>query len=301
MNMEGIETFLMIVKTKNLTKTADQLFLSQPTVSHRLKVLEEEVQMQLLHRKKGLKSIELTSKGEEFVPIAERWISLWKELQMLQRESDYHYLTIGSTDTLNLTVLKSFYSHLRSLDENIYLNLRTHQSQEIYDLIDRYELDVGFVYHRLSSKNLVARPIMTEELYVIDSHPEAPAKDFLALDELDRDRELFFSWDNYFEIWHNEWLSTSRYPRLQIDTYGMLIHFLGERNLWTIAPRSIVDTLRAHCSIRAYKLESPVPPPPRTTFLVRHKHPNLATLGSVDRFEELLTKYIATYQTAYTS
>lgn len=296
MNMEGIETFLMIVKTKNLTKTADNLFLSQPTVSHRLKVLEEEVQMQLLHRKKGLKTIELTSKGKEFVPLAERWISLWKELQLLQRESEHHYLTIGSTDTLNLTILKDFYSHLRLQEENIYLNLRTHQSQEIYDLIDRYDLDVGFVYHRLNSKNLVARPILSEELYVLDSHPEAPVKEALTLGELDRDRELFFSWDNYFEIWHNEWLGSSLHPRLQIDTYGMLIHFLRERNLWTIAPRSIVDTLQEHCSIRAYKLVAKVPPPPRTTFLVRHKHPNLATLKAVDLFEELLTKYIETHE-----
>ena len=35
MNLSEIETFLMIVKTKNITKTAENLFLSQPTVSHR--------------------------------------------------------------------------------------------------------------------------------------------------------------------------------------------------------------------------------------------------------------------------
>lgn len=36
MNLAEIETFLTIVNTKSITRTADLLFLSQPTVSHRL-------------------------------------------------------------------------------------------------------------------------------------------------------------------------------------------------------------------------------------------------------------------------
>ena len=44
MNFSEIETFLMIVQTKNITKTSENLFLSQPTVSHRLKALEDELE-----------------------------------------------------------------------------------------------------------------------------------------------------------------------------------------------------------------------------------------------------------------
>ena len=63
MNLSEIETFLMIVKTKNITKTAENLFLSQPTVSHRLKSLEDELEVKLMTRKKGYKQIELTTGG----------------------------------------------------------------------------------------------------------------------------------------------------------------------------------------------------------------------------------------------
>ena len=44
MNLAEIETFLTIVNTKSITKTADLLFLSQPTVSHRLTSLENDPQ-----------------------------------------------------------------------------------------------------------------------------------------------------------------------------------------------------------------------------------------------------------------
>lgn len=50
MNLAEIETFLTIVNTKSITKTADLLFLSQPTVSHRLTSLENELGFSLVIR-----------------------------------------------------------------------------------------------------------------------------------------------------------------------------------------------------------------------------------------------------------
>ena len=55
MNFSEIETFLMIVQTKNITKTSENLFLSQPTVSHRLKALEDELNTKLIVRKRAIK------------------------------------------------------------------------------------------------------------------------------------------------------------------------------------------------------------------------------------------------------
>ena len=41
MDLTDVEMFLTIVNTKSISKTAETLFLSQPTISHRLKVLEK--------------------------------------------------------------------------------------------------------------------------------------------------------------------------------------------------------------------------------------------------------------------
>ena len=97
MDLSEIETFLTIVNTKSITKTADILFLSQPTVSHRLKSLEKELGFPLIVRKKGFKNVELTSKGSEFVSIAERYISLWKETQVLAQDRDSTLLSDART------------------------------------------------------------------------------------------------------------------------------------------------------------------------------------------------------------
>ena len=76
MNLAEIETFLTIVNTKSITRTADLLFLSQPTVSHRLTSLENELGFPLVIRQKGHKQVELTAKGTDFIILAERWMSL---------------------------------------------------------------------------------------------------------------------------------------------------------------------------------------------------------------------------------
>ena len=115
MDLSEIETFLTIVNTKSITKTADILFLSQPTVSHRLKALEKELGFPLIVRKKGFKNVELTSKGSEFVSIAERYISLWKETQVLAQDRDSTLLSIGCTDSLNIALFAGFYRRTRHM------------------------------------------------------------------------------------------------------------------------------------------------------------------------------------------
>ena len=77
MDLTDLEMFLTIVNTKSISKTADALFLSQPTISHRLKMLEKELDFPLIVRSKGLKQIELTTEGADFIPIAQRMVSLW--------------------------------------------------------------------------------------------------------------------------------------------------------------------------------------------------------------------------------
>src|SRR5699024_10079564 len=145
-------------------------FLSQPTVSHRLKALEEELGVQLMTRKKGYKQIELTSYGEDFIPIAERWIYLWQEMQCLREDRENLYLTIGCTDTINSAMMFNLYSGILDEDEQIIkLRNKTHYSSEIYHYLENHDIDLGFVHHYLHFKNIIAEPILKEKMYIIQS------------------------------------------------------------------------------------------------------------------------------------
>lgn len=72
MNDEALETYLNIIKTHSLTKTAENMFISQSAVSNRLISLEKELNVKLIDRSPGQKGVVLTQKGEEFVEFAEK-------------------------------------------------------------------------------------------------------------------------------------------------------------------------------------------------------------------------------------
>ena len=293
MNHAEIETFLMIVKTKNITKTAETLFLSQPTVSHRLKLLEEELNVKLLVRKKGYKQIELTAQGEAFVPIAERWLSLWQEMQLLQHNREKLHLSIGCTDTMNTTLLYDLYQEILN-DEEVYLGMqiKTHYSNEIYDLLEHHEIDLGFVYHHLHFKNIIAEPILREKMYIVQPENTELKKPKIHTDELDPQEEIFFSWEADYQIWHDQWVGKGHRPRIQVDTFELLLHLIMDNRRWFIAPVSVVDRVKKLKPVYVSEIANRTQPPERVIYKIKHKYPNEATLKAVQAFEERMMAHL---------
>lgn len=62
MDIETMKTFLVLVDTKNFTRTAHQLFIAQSTVTNRILELEKELNVTLFERNN--RSVELTPAGE---------------------------------------------------------------------------------------------------------------------------------------------------------------------------------------------------------------------------------------------
>lgn len=295
MKQAEIETFLMIVKTKNITKTAENLFLSQPTVSHRLKCLEEELNVKLLTRKKGYKQIELTAQGEEFVPIAERWLSLWQEMQQLQHGREKLYLSIGCTDTMNTTILFELYRNLLNApDSDMNMKITTHYSYEIYGLLENHEIDLGFVYHHLHFKNIVAEPLLREKMYIVQSGDTKLKKERIHTDELDPAEEIFISWEANYQIWHDQWVGKGMRPRVQVDTFELLLHLISDARRWFIAPVSVVERIRELRDVQISEIANRTQPPERITYKIRHKCPNESTQKAVQLFEERMMDYLKT-------
>lgn len=292
MNQADIETFLMLVKTRNITKTAESLFVSQPTVSHRLKLLEEELDVPLLIRKKGYKKVELTPKGEEFIPIAQRWLSLMKETMLLKNAGEELYLSVASTDTLNSCIFKDLYrSILRDTRINMKLNISTHYSYEIYELLEKRTVDVGFVYHHLHYKNIISEPVLREKMYVVQEWDSAIRKNQINIDELDPEKEVTFLWETNYQIWHEQMVSKGRRNSLEVNIYSLFSEFLKDKGRWAIAPVTVVNRLQNEQKVFVSEIANRKKPPERITYIVRHKDMNEQKIKTLNIFEERINQY----------
>lgn len=292
MNQADIETFLMLVKTRNITKTAESLYVSQPTVSHRLKLLEEELGVPLLIRKKGYKKIELTPKGEEFIVIAQRWLSLMKETMLLKSAGEEMYLSVASTDTLNSCIFKDLYrSILHDTNLNLKLNISTHYSYEIYELLEKHTVDVGFVYHHLHYKNIISEPVLREKMYVVQEWDSAIRKDQINIEELDPENEVAFLWETNYQIWHEQMISKGKRNSLEVDIYSLFSEFLRDKGRWAIAPVTVVNRLQSEQRVFVSEIANKKKPPERITYIIRHKDMNEAKINTLKIFEERINQY----------
>ena len=102
MTYQDIHTFLTIASSSSLSKAAESLFVSQPALSHRLSALEEELGTELIIRRKGSRTLELTDCGPAvLVPIARKWEQLWIETGKIKFERPSTQLRIVNVDSLN--------------------------------------------------------------------------------------------------------------------------------------------------------------------------------------------------------
>ena len=143
MNSELIETFVTVANAGNITKSADILFVSQATVSHRIKQLEEKLGVQLILRNKGSKQTNLTIAGKNFLPLAQSWLRLNDEISAFQERPQALELSIGVVPSVNDYLLTDFYKELKQDTLDWRLTVRTLHTQEIYDHVRQNTIDVG--------------------------------------------------------------------------------------------------------------------------------------------------------------
>lgn len=77
MNIDYLEAFMYVVQLESIHKAAKALYLSQPTVTARIKTLERDLDIELFLRKG--RSLTLTEEGKAFIPYADQIIRTYQQ------------------------------------------------------------------------------------------------------------------------------------------------------------------------------------------------------------------------------
>ena len=110
MRIELVHSFLTVVKEGSLTKAAEKLFITQPTLSHRIAELENQLNAKLIIRKKGVSTIQLTPAGAAFIPQAEKWIQLNAETENIIKAASKETLSFATSVSTGEVILNDFFS-----------------------------------------------------------------------------------------------------------------------------------------------------------------------------------------------
>lgn len=287
----GIEAFLAVVRTQNISKAAVQLHLSQTTVSKRLCVLEQELETILFERGKGLKTIRLTPAGENFAPMAERWDLLFRETQLLLSAGPRLSLSILTLDSIINSIFPALYTALSLHEPKIQLNVITAHSGEAYEEVDRRHVSVAFSLLERNHPNVIAAPCYSEPMVVLKP-TEGPSAQpsLLHPGELDRSEELYIHWSTSFQLWHDKWWDPALPCKAQVDTAQLMLLFLQEPTQWAIMPLSVATKIHSQGRYAIFFLSDP--PPDRVVYKLTHKYPKSSTVASLKIFDYYLEQVI---------
>ncbi len=280
MYLPGIEAFLAIVRTRSLSQAAESLYLSQATISHRLKTLESELGSTLIERHKGERTISLTPFGEDFVTLVERLDTLLQEMNQLASGNSRLGLTVGAVDSVNVYIMPPLYRALASHSPSITLTVRTHQSWELYKLVESREIDVGFTLREMLVHNVVIEPFFCEKMTVMRlAAPENRPNQLISPNDLDSANELYLNYGLNFQTWHDQHWDPFSPGRITIDTAGVMLGLFIDPKQWTIAPLSVAHHFLSSGRFITQQLSDP--PPDRICYMISHRVKRPSTIQAL--------------------
>ena len=288
MERELIDTFVTVSVMQNISKAARAMYVTQATVSHRLKELEQRLGTNLIVRSKGAKRTELTSAGMSFLPIARKWLQLDHELENFKYEKEHLEISIGSVNSVNNYFFNEFFRELKQDKITWHLQVKTLHTLEIYEQVRLNLIDIGFPLSRFIIPNLHVQKIHEENLMVVTQNPDYHKK-MLRPSDLDIEQQIFFNWGEEYRRWHNKYFPYSYPPKFSVDSAKIALDWLDESS-WFFAPCSVCMNFLEEwrCSISGLPIGSPV----RELFMVTEKVTEQTRRREIILFKRRLLQFI---------
>src|SRR5919205_876423 len=199
-----LECFLAVARLGNLSRAAEEMFLTQPTLTARVKALEEEVGDELFVRTS--RGMRLTDAGKEFLPYAERLVGSFEEgkrhLEEL-REASGGRLVFGAAPGVGTYALPGLLERFTAAYPRVSVSVRTGHSEAILEMTLKEEVQLGLT-RAMRHPEIESLPLYEDELVLlVDPGHRFTRRGMASLAEIGEEQLIFFDHDSsYFEQTH---------------------------------------------------------------------------------------------------
>ncbi len=180
-----ILTFITVARTKNFTKTAELLNVTQPAISQHIKALEEYYHTKLFY-KKG-KEMGLTEEGKLLLEYSLDIYRLDKKIkaQLENKTSVIKKYNVGATLTIGGYVLPQIIGDYRKCHENIDVILFVENTETIMKQLNSGSIDIAVVEGPFNKTKVRYKKFKDDELVLVVSPNHCFAeKEYITLKEV---------------------------------------------------------------------------------------------------------------------
>ena len=142
-NYNLYKSFLVVYETKNISRAAEILYISQPAVSHNIKELEKQLNIQLFYKKSN--GMSATSEAEILYKyISSAFNSIWKgELTISDMEGlKTGVVKVGIPSNLTVLFLSDIITEFRTKYPNIKIEIVSKPIPDLINMLQTQNLDI---------------------------------------------------------------------------------------------------------------------------------------------------------------
>lgn len=232
MDVAYAKTFLAILETGNFIEASKRLFVTQSTVSARIKALEDQLGKTLFLRSRG--GCTLTPAGQQFYRFARSMVRAWEEAK--------HHVAVpdGFDDTLIVGGQYSLWNRLllqwvptfRALMPRVALRCEIGMPRRLIREMSEGVMDFIVVYRPEQRPGFIVEELMTDQLVMVTADPARPYTE----------NYIYNDWGEEFRDAHAAAFPDLVNPGLTLDLGALGVNMLINLKASGYFPERVVQT-----------------------------------------------------------
>ncbi|RDI41520.1 LysR family transcriptional regulator [Aquicella lusitana] len=170
--------FLEVARLQNLSRAAESLAISQPSLSLAIQRLEKSVGTSLLTRHK--RGVSLTQAGRQLLAHTRQLLQHWDTIKS-QTLASVHQIqgcfTIGCHSSVALHSLPRFLGDLLENNPRLEIKLQHDHSRKITEQVIRLQIDIGIVVNPVRHPDLIIKHLDNDRIQLWRGRSERKIQD----------------------------------------------------------------------------------------------------------------------------
>ncbi|WP_160141798.1 LysR family transcriptional regulator [Salicibibacter halophilus] len=261
MNESQLQTFLTVADYKSYSKAADALVVTQPTVTSRIKALEDILEIELFNRFGH--EIYLTKEGHMFMDYAKNillYIQYSKEIQHIVKEP---VIKVGFSPGYSYSFITELLKTIKSIGAIDIQVVEGYDSVSLSESVILGEIDI--IFARENSPNnpdIISEYLFDNNLVVVlPSNHYLTQKQTLLLEDLNEETILSFRRNSaLWKLIDQQLIGVKNVTRIDVDNNEMLLKAVANDIGIGIIPKLGIDErYNAEVKIRQINEISSIP------------------------------------------
>ncbi|MBB6733704.1 LysR family transcriptional regulator [Cohnella zeiphila] len=264
-NYELYKVFYWAAKTGSLSQAAKALYLTQPSVSHAIKQLEESFGVTLFYR--NAKGVELTQEGAvlySYIEQSQILIARAEEKMAALKNLESGELRIGGSDSLFKHYVLPYLEQFHEQHPGVKLHLNHGTTPEIISFLKEGRIDLGVVRMPIVDPQLqVTESFQLQDCFVAGARYAHLKDAVLPLDKLLQYPIILFSRNSRARMTITELFQSYGYsikPEIEVGSVDLLIEFAKRGLGISYVTREFVSKELEEGSLFEVRIDVPLPP-----------------------------------------